>query len=118
MASTRNKNTQGNYQSEQWSLDQTRNWIAYEHASNGRAIQTHLPGNGLLVGRVANTELSKNPADIESHLYGIGSTNLVTPYEQPTPLINQIPSLNIASKTPLFMPDPLIIEPNQRPRPL
>lgn len=118
MASTRNKNTPGNYQLEQFGKLKQADYLTYIHSQSGRAAQTHFPGNGLLSGRYAPTELSYNPSDIESFLYGIGSTNLVTPLEQPIAQIKQLQTLNIMDKTPLILPNPLVIEPHQRPRPL
>ena len=82
MASTRNKNTPGNYRLEQYSLNQNIDWKLYEHSSCGRATQTNLPGNGILTGRMSNNELSNNACDIESYLRGIGSTNLVEQYSR------------------------------------
>ena len=50
MASTRNKNTPGNY-----CLDQRQNvgqesWQLYKNGANGYAYDTRLPGNGLFKG--------------------------------------------------------------------
>lgn len=115
MASTRNKNTPGNYKAEQWSLEQYRINEFYKHASNGQAITTHLPGNGLAGSWMPRTELSHNPIEIESFLYGIGSTNLVDPKSDPSPQLKSVDTLSVADRLPLIMPKPLFIEPNQRP---
>ena len=115
MASTRNKNTPGNYRAEQWSLEQNRINQHYLYAGNGQAITTHFAGNGLIGGWMPRTELSHNPIDIESSLYGIGSTNLVEPKSETVPYIKKVDSLNIADRLELLLPKPLYIEPNQRP---
>lgn len=115
MASTRNKNTPGNYKAEQWSLEQSRVHQSYIHAARGQAITNHFAGDGLIMGWMPRTELSHNPVEIESFLYGIGSTNLVNPQSPPLPQIKPLDSLSIMNKTPLIIPKPLFIEPNQRP---
>jgi hypothetical protein len=113
MASTRNKNSQGDYKLEQWSNTQDINYKTY--TSFGKPISTYLPGDGLLAGRVGATELSHNNHDIESFLFGIGSTNLVNPNTQTVPEIKPLKSVSIIDRLPVMIPDPLVIEPNQRP---
>ena len=115
MASTRNRNTQGNYKAEQWSLEQNRVHQSYIHGANGQAITTHYAGNGLLGSWMPRTELAHNPVDIESSLYGIGSTNLVEPKEETVPEFKPVDTLSIAERIPLLIPKPLYVEANQRP---
>ena len=118
MASTRNKNTPGNY-----CLDQKQNvgietWQLYQNGANGLAYDTRLPGNGLNPGQLPWTTLSYNPADIESFLFGINSTNLVNPAPCFVPEITKLSSANIYENKPVYMPEPLVIEKNQRPLPI
>lgn len=115
MASTRNKNTPGNYAAEKKALEKKHQELMYIHASQGQAMQTNLPGNGLLQGRVAGRDLARNDCDIESRLFGIGSTNLENPQGDFTAEMNQLNSLNVMSKTPMVMPRPLGIQMDQRP---
>jgi len=115
MASTRNKNTPGDYLFEQRINNNISNYSTYEHAAQGKPVQSHLPGNGLLIGRMAREHLSTNYCDIENELFGIGSTNLVNPQPKCVPEIKQLQSLNVIDKLPVFLPEPLILEPNQRP---
>lgn len=115
MAATRSKNTPGNYKMEQESINKIRDELLYVNQSQGQAIQTYHPGDGLLSGKVAPQNLSGNPCDIESFLFGIGSTNLVEPLPPLKAEIKTIPSLNVAAKTPMILPNGLGIEPNQRP---
>jgi hypothetical protein len=115
MASTRNKNTSGNYKAEQWSLEQNRVHQSYIHAARGQAITNHFAGDGLLMGWMPRTELAHNPIEIESFLYGIGSTNLVEPQLAPQPQIKHLDSLSIMTKSHVILPKQLFIEPNQRP---
>ena len=119
MASTRNNNTPGNYQCQQRSIEQSRNYLTYINSANGYAYKSCLPGDGLLAGQVPLHTLSKNAADIESHLWGIGSTNLVNPAPCLTPQLRDLPSANIYEKQQtILMPEPLVIEGRQRPFPV
>ena len=115
MASTRNRNTPGNYQIEQWSLEQSRIQQSYLYQANGQAITTHFAGDGLIGQRMPPNLLSNNSVDVESFLRGVGSTNLVTPKADVYPEINPIAQLAIFNKTPLMLPKPLYVEPEQRP---
>lgn len=115
MASTRNKNSPGDYQLEQWAQQRRFEDITFINATQGRPVQPLFPGNGLCGARIAGKDLAQNDCDIESFLFGIGSTNLVTPLSPVIPNINHISSLNVIDKTPMIIPNSLIIEPNQRP---
>jgi hypothetical protein len=114
MASTRNKNTPINYNLEQGAYRSYRQQLLYPNAANGQAYTTQFAGNGLLQGPMPWNTLSHNAADVESFLFGIGSTNLVSPKQDPTPEINKLNSLNIIDKTPLIMPETHTIPANQR----
>jgi hypothetical protein len=115
MASTRNRNTPGNYVAEQSINQFQREYFAYETASHYAVpTQTHFPGNGLIGMKSAHCNLSTNYSDVESYLFGIGSTNLVSPISEPTPEIRQLQSLNVMNKTPLIMPEELFLQGNQR----
>ena len=118
MASTRNKNTSGNY-----CLDQRQNtgseaWQLYKNGANGQAYDTKLPGNGLNPCQLPWSKLSYNPADIESFLFGINSTNLVNPAAPLTPELKCLQTANIFKKSPVIMPIPQAIPKFQRPFPL
>lgn len=116
MASTRNKNTPGNY-----CLDQRQNvgiedWQLYAHGANGKAFDTKLAGNGLIQGQMPANQLSHNAPDIESFLFGINSTNLVSPASSCfTPQLTNHDSANLVMKKPTLMPIPLTVPKNQRP---
>jgi len=115
MASTRNRNTPGNYEAEENGNRQFRDYRSYETAQNYAVpAETHFPGNGLVGMKTARRNLSQNYCDVESFLFGIGSTNLVSPKQDPTPEINRLNSLNIIDKTPLIMPETHTIPANQR----
>ena len=114
MASTRNKNSVGDYQYEQNALLKQNEYYTYAHGFQGMANQTNLAGDGLIHGRIASSQLSHNSCDIESFLFGIGSVNLVNPKPTPVPELKFLPSLSIIDKPTLLLPKPLVIEPNQR----
>ena len=115
MASTRNRNTQGNYELEQWSLEQSRVQQSYTYQPNGQAITTHFAGDGLIGQWMPPTLLSDNSVDVESFLRGVGTTNLVSPKPDTQVQSKPIAQLAIFNKTPLMLPKPLYIEPEQRP---
>jgi hypothetical protein len=110
MASTRNRNTVGNYKMELQQDIRQENYYLYKHSQYGEAIQTHLPGNGLLPGQLPRDKLSKNPIDIESFLFGINSTNLVKPAPILHPKLDKLSVTNIYPDRKVIMPTPLLIE--------
>jgi len=117
MASTRNKNTPGNY-----CLDQRQNvgietWQLYKNGANGTAYDTRLPGRGLNPGQFTFNSFSNNPADIESFLFGINSTNLVNPASPLSPELTCLKITNLFESKPVIMPVPQAIPKYQRPFP-
>jgi hypothetical protein len=117
MASTRNKNTPGNYCLDQRQNTQTESWQLYTNGANGYAYDTRLAGTGLNPGQLPWSKLSYNPADIESFLFGINSTNLVNPAPPLTPELKCLKSINLFKMTDTIMPIPLVVPKNQRPFP-
>ena len=118
MASTRNRNTPGNYCLEQRQYQQSRGYTLYPNSQYGAAYNTRLAGNGLLPAQIPWNKLSYNAADTESFLFGINSTNLVNPAPCFVPEITKLESVNIYDKGPTLMPEPLVMEKNQRPFPV
>jgi hypothetical protein len=112
MASTRNKNTPGDYKLEQ--LAYVERHLNIMDIQKQSADNKYLPGNGLLQGSVPSRDLANNYTDIESTLFGIGSTNLVQPLPIVVPDINSYRSLNIIDKTPMVVPTPLYVDTKQR----
>ena len=117
MASTRNNNTPGNYCLQQKSYEQARQETIYKHSAYGEAYSTKWAGNGLNPGQLPWNTMSKNAPDIESFLFGINSTNLVNPQPALTPEIKQLSTVNVFDKEPTYIPQPLVMEKNQRPFP-
>jgi len=118
MASTRNKNTPGDYYLEQYENTRSRNYTLYSNSQFGSAYNTRLPGNGLLPGQIPWNKLSYNAPDIESFLLGINSTNLVNPAACFKPELAILQSTNIFDKAPTLIPEPLVVEKYQRPFPV
>ena len=117
MASTRNRNTSGNYSLEQKEYKQFENYTLYPNSQYGAAYNTRNPGNGLLPGQIPWNKLSYNAADTESFLFGINSTNLVNPAKPLTPELKYLQSANIFKYEPVIMPIPQAIPKYQRPFP-
>jgi len=118
MASTRNRNTPGNYCLEQRQDKKTEGYTLYPNSQYGAAYDTRLPGCGLNPGQIPGNKLSYNAADIESFLFGINSTNLVNPAPCLKPELKELPSINIFKKDATIMPIPLWLDPGQRPFPV
>jgi len=115
MSSTRNKNDRGNYIAEERGREDQRLYSLFKNQGNGQAVSTHLPGDGLLAGQIGPMGLSRNFADIDSYLKGIGSTNLVTPMNPVEPQLRNLESLSIIDRIPVILPTPLHHDTKQRP---
>lgn len=117
MASTRNKNSKGDYNLEQNINKSINEWNTYEYSSRGGAYDPAIPNIGYTPSKMCSCFFSNNGIDIESQLYGIGSSNLVN--EKPTvnPQLKQIKTIDFFDRQKLLMPKPLVIEDNQRPLP-
>ena len=61
---------------------------------------------------------SKNSVEIESSLFGINSTNLVNPQQPIVPELIKLPEVSYFKKIPMFIPEPLVVQKNQRPFPI
>ena len=118
MASTRNKNTPGNYYLEQKTYRHSEEYTLYKNSQYGEAVNTRWAGNGLLPAQIPWNKLSYNAADTESFLFGINATNLVKPTPCFVPEIAQLDTTNIFNKGATLMPEPLVVEKNQRPFPV
>ena len=77
MASTTNKNTPGNYSAEQRINTNIGQYLTYKHSSGAKAYTNHHPGLGVLPAKTARSSLCTNFCDVESQLFGIGSTNVL-----------------------------------------
>ena len=114
MASTRNRNTPGDYQLEKNSYKKSCNYNTYE--PYGLPTTSYYPGLGIAGAKMARTELAKNSCDIESNLFGIGANNLEMPQPIVIPNIKQNKSLNFSDRVPFCMPKQLEVDTSiQRP---
>ena len=118
MAATRNKNTPGNFCLFLRQNHQIEDWELYKNGANGTAYDTRLCGKGLNPGQLPWNTLSHNPADIESFLFGINSTNLVNPAPPLTPELKFLQTANVFKTGPVIMPVPQAIPKYQRPFPV
>jgi hypothetical protein len=77
-------------------------------------------GDGLVQGRMGNAVLAQNPQDVESFLFGIGQTNLVTPASTPfsANLLEHRATTMMDYRVPLVMPENLVVHNNQRQYPM
>tara|TARA_B100001769_G_scaffold275297_1_gene276940 strand:+ start:2929 stop:3285 length:357 start_codon:yes stop_codon:yes gene_type:complete len=115
MASTRSKNTPGNYELEQKVNTLSKNYDLYKHSQHGSPYKTAIPTLGYMPNFISRDALSTNPIDIESALLGINSTNLVEPKPNTIAHLKKLPEKEFFNRLPLIMPNNLVIEDNQRP---
>lgn len=113
MASTRNRNTPGDYNLEKQKYD---NALKYNtNKQYGQPVRSFMPGHGLLPAKTCRNVLANNACDIESTLFGIGANNLENPNPPCKPQFNELKSLFIAEKPNVFVVQPRNADPNQRP---
>ena len=112
MASTRSKNDPGNYALEQRYFDLARKHI---HGPYGMSYKTTLSELGPTPSHFPRDVLSHNPVEIESKLFGIGSSDLVNHPRTVYPQLKSIPTQSWFDKIPMIKPLPLVTEPGQRP---
>lgn len=115
MASTRNKNTKGDYLLEQRVNDLANMYSTYTHSQYGSAYTHTFPELGFVPNKMSNTIFSENAVDIESGLFGINSTNLVNEMPQCAPSWKSpLPTKSYFDRIPMIMPTPLVVIKNQR----
>ena len=118
MASTRNKNTSSDYCLEQKQNTRIFGYTEYNNSQYGHAYYNAIPTVGIIPSRMPREAFSKNSVDIESALLGINSTNLVTPQAPVVPNLIQLPEVSYFERLPFILPNPLVVENNQRPFPI
>lgn len=112
MASTRNINNPSDYAMRQQLYAGASDYLAF--TSFHVAPNTALP-DLYSPSFIPRHLLCSNSIDVESQLFGINSTNLVTPAEKVTPDIKQLPRISFFERQLCYMPRNLTLEPNQRP---
>ena len=118
MASTRNNNTPGNYCLQQRGYSLALDYDLYKNSQYGHAYTPAIPSLGYTPSHMPRNTLSNNPVEIESTLFGINSTNLVSPTPPIRPKLKTVPEIEYFERTPMIMPQPLVMEGNQRPFPV
>ena len=118
MTSTRNKNLKSDYCLEQKQNTRIFGYTEYNNSQYGHAYYNALPTVGIIPSRMPREAFSKNSVDIESALLGINSTNLVTPQAPVVPNLIQLPEVSYFERLPFILPNPLVVENNQRPFPI
>lgn len=118
MASTRNINTPSDYCLQQRSYRDACNYDLYKYSQYGHTPNPAFPCVGYTPSHMPRDTLSNNPVEIESALFGINSTNLVKPQPPAKPQLKKIPMKQFFQRTPMIMPNPLVMEHNQRPFPV
>ena len=112
MASTRDKNAPGNYKMEQAGNTSRVNYRVNEF---GRPTNSYHPGAGLLPAKTSRTELANNSCDIESMLFGIGSSDLVNSRPTIQPVLKPMKSLDMYDRPALILPEPVSVSSVNRP---
>ena len=108
MASTRDINSKGNYCLEQKARVATESNLAFYNAPNGHAFDPAYP-ELYRQGYMPPDNFSFNSTDIESALFGIGSTNLVEPKLPTVPRFKPLSTVSFFKKpevveSPTFIP--------------
>ena len=118
MSSTREINDPSRFCQEQKSLYDTHTHVMWKY----RTIPFHssYPTAGInmpaMKNGFVNNILSNNACDIESSLFGIGSSNLVNKKPNVVPKLNKLDNAQFFDRLNVSMPVPLVIEKEQRPK--
>ena len=118
MASTRSINNPANYCLEQRQNILLKDYRLYQNASNGAAYDPAMPTLGYIPSHMNRNVFSKNPVEIESALFGINANNLVEPQPDVVPQLKDIKFKSYFETLPLIMPNPLLLQKEQRPFPI
>lgn len=118
MASTRSKNTPGNFYLKQQSTQHGASYVTDRQYAYPQ--QVLMAGTGVLQGYMGNAVLAQNPQDIESFLFGIGANNLITPAASPfqAQVVDHSSLTILDRRVPLVMPADLVVPNDQRQYPL
>jgi hypothetical protein len=116
MTSTRNKNSQLNYNLEKSYKEKLLREKLYLHSSSGRPVTECIPAIGYTPSHISRDAMANNSIDIESQLLGIGSTNLETPCEVVVPSVRTLEFKEFFERQQsIVMPYPMVYHNNQRP---
>ena len=110
------KNSRGMYCLEQKALNRqfdTNIW-KFKTISNDSRLPCAGINMPMMTNGYNNNILSNNASDIESALFGIGATNLVNAKAPVTPELNTLGQVKFFNTMNVFLPEPLVVENNQR----
>jgi hypothetical protein len=112
MASTRNINNSNDYAMRQRLYTGAAQYLAYEpfHVAETPALPALYAPSFL-----PRDVLCSNSVDVESQLFGINSTNLVSPAAHVTPDNKTLPTVSFCDRQLCFMPNDLVTDQGQRP---
>ena len=117
MASTRNKNTKCDYNLQQQAYRQNQNYNLFKNSQYGSAYNNAFPEFYYTPSHLPRQFYTENSIDIESALKGINSTNLVNEPELVVPVFKPIMfDCFFEHSNRVLLPQPLFMEPNQRPQ--
>jgi hypothetical protein len=114
MASTRNKNTRNDYAIELNKSIHTQEYLLAGDYAQSNA--TACPGNGLGGAHIPRAQMSSNPIDIETFLFGIGSSDLTKDVPVFDANLKCLPTYDIFTKEPTVVPHKFINNVTQRPQ--
>jgi len=117
MSSTRLNNDKNEYCQQQRNMRLSEQFTLYKYKciSNDSAFPCVGINAPAMTNGYNNNILSNNASDIESALFGIGATNLVSAKAPVTAQIKRLPIKNFFARPEMFIPEPLAIEKFQRP---
>tara|TARA_R110002074_G_scaffold13011_2_gene47111 strand:- start:41 stop:397 length:357 start_codon:yes stop_codon:yes gene_type:complete len=115
---TRAKNYPANYCIEKRNNELHKKHILYQHGPMGMPVNPAIPTLGYMPSHMNSNVFSNNPIEIESALFGINANNLVDPQKPVNPEFKSIQFKPFFETLPLIMPNPLVLEPKQRPFPI
>ena len=117
MASTRLNNSTGLYCQEQKAKQKTyrHEMWKYKCISKNTAFPSVGINMPMMTNGYNNQILSQNAPDIESALFGIGSSNLVKPKAVVIPELKCTNNIKFFNRLETFLPEPLVIHKHQRP---
>lgn len=114
MSSTRNLNTKTDYCQEQDTFQRNMDYNLFKNSQYGKSYRPAIPNKGIGVPNFTMEERSTNGVDVESELFGIGSTNLVKPRNRFIPNPYNLPNICLYENDSTIIPKPLVVEKNQR----
>ena len=114
MTSTRSINMKTEYNLEQYSNHNIFDRNIYKHNTYGNPVNPGLPLAGSAPpSHMSRCVLSNNSIDIESQLFGIGSSNLVKKKEPVVPRLKKLNDIKFYERKDVLLPRDLLTTTNQ-----